>query len=51
MIDFIVTIIILSATVAAIVCSFRKLYKDYNKPESSDTLNDDFDEHTDQFII
>ena len=51
MIDFIAAIITLSVTVVAIICSFRKLYKDYKKLESSDILNDDYDEHTDQFII
>ena len=31
-------------------CIFR-IYKNFDKMEPSDPLNDDFDEHTDQFII
>ena len=27
------------------------IYKNFDKMEPSDPLNDDFDEHTDQFVI
>lgn len=47
----IIIIIILTISFVAIGYSIYKLYKDFDKLESSDPLNDDFDEHTDQFII
>ena len=46
----IVIIIVLIISFVAIGSSIYKLYKDFDKLNSSDPLNDDFDEHTDQFI-
>ena len=47
----IVIIIVLIISFIAIGSSIYKLYKDFDKLKSSDPLNDDFDEYTDQFII
>lgn len=44
-------LVIIFISIVLIGCSFYRLYKDFDKMEHSDPLNDDFDEHTDQFII
>lgn len=44
-------LVIIFISVVLIGSSFYRLYKDFDKMEPSDPLNDDFDEHTDQFII
>lgn len=49
--DKIVIILLVLFAVIAGISTFYKLYKDFDKLNSSDPLNDDFDEHTDQFII
>lgn len=49
--SIIVISIVLIISFAAIGGSIYKLYKDFDKLNSSDPLNDDFDEHTDQFIV
>jgi hypothetical protein len=47
----IAVIILIFVSIIAFVSIIYKLYKNFNELESSDPLNDDFDEHTDQFII
>ena len=44
-------LVIIFISIVLIGCSFYRIYKDFDKMEPSDPLNDDFDEHTDQFII
>jgi hypothetical protein len=44
-------LVIIFISIVLIGSSFYRIYKDFDKMESSDPLNDDFDEHTDQFII
>jgi hypothetical protein len=44
-------LVIIFISIVLIGSSFYRLYKDFDKMEPSDPLNDDFDEHTDQFII
>ena len=44
-------LVIILISIVPLACSFYRLYKDFDKMEPSDPLNDDFDEHTDQFII
>ena len=38
-------------SIVPLACSFYRLYKNFDKMKPSDPLNDDFDEHTDQFVI
>jgi hypothetical protein len=50
--DYVIGIlVIIFISIVLIGSSFYRLYKDFDKMEPSDPLNDDFDEHTDQFII
>ena len=44
-------LVVIFTPIVLMRCSFYRIYKDFNKMEPSDPLNDDFDEHTDQFII
>lgn len=44
-------LVIIFISIVLIGSSFYRIYKDFDKMEPSDPLNDDFDEHTDQFII
>ena len=44
-------LVIIFVSIVLIGSSFYRLYKDFDKMEPSDPLNDDFDEHTDQFIV
>lgn len=44
-------LVIILISIVPLACNFYRLYKDFDKMEPSDPLNDDFDEHTDQFII
>ena len=44
-------LVIIFISIVLIGSTFYRLYKDFDKMKPSDPLNDDFDEHTDQFII
>ncbi len=50
-IGILVIIFVSIVLIVLIGSSFYRLYKDFDKMEPSDPLNDDFDEHTDQFIV